>query len=40
MIGGDGQEEVYEFYAKWFLPHIPPDIEIISVSRIIAKAQW
>jgi carboxymethylenebutenolidase len=25
MIGGDGKEERYEFYAKYFLPQIPPD---------------
>ena len=30
MIGGNGREEVYEFYAKYFLPQIPPDIEICS----------
>lgn len=37
MIGGCGREEVYEFYAKCFLPQIPPDIEIIPVSRTIGQ---
>jgi len=35
MIGGDGKEEVYEFDVKYFLPHIPPDIEIVPVSGTI-----
>src|SRR5215471_12203115 len=39
MIGGDGQEEVYEFYAKHFLPQIPPDIEIVPVSRTIGQGR-
>src|SRR5215475_12081441 len=29
MIGGDGTEQVYEFYAKYFLPQIPPDTEVV-----------
>ena len=39
MIGGDGKEEVYEFYAKYFLPHIPPDTEIVPVSRTIGQGR-
>src|SRR5262249_34359917 len=39
MIGGDCQEEVYEFYAKYFLPQIPPDIEILPVSRTIGQGR-
>jgi carboxymethylenebutenolidase len=35
MIGGDGKEELDEFYAKYFVPQIPPDIEIVPVSLII-----
>ena len=27
MIGGDGREELHKFYAKYFLPQIPPDTE-------------
>jgi len=37
MIGGDGREEVHEFYAKYFLPQIPPDAEIVPVSRTIGQ---
>jgi carboxymethylenebutenolidase len=39
MIGGDGQEEVYEFYAHYFLPQIPPDIETVPVSRTIGQGR-
>ena len=39
MIGGNGREEVYEFYAKYFLPQIPPDIEIVPVSRTIGQGR-
>jgi carboxymethylenebutenolidase len=39
MIGGSGREEVYEFYAKCFLPNIPPDIEIVPVSRTIGQSR-
>ncbi len=35
MIGGDGREELHEFYAKYFLPQIPPDMEMVPVSRTI-----
>jgi len=37
MIGGDGREEVHEFYVKHFLPQIPPDAEIVRVSRTIGQ---
>ena len=39
MIGGDGKEELYEFYAKYFLPQIPPDTEMVSVSRTIGQGR-
>jgi carboxymethylenebutenolidase len=39
MIGGDGKEEVHEFYARYFLPHIPPDFEIVPVSRTIGQGR-
>jgi carboxymethylenebutenolidase len=39
MIGGDGEEEVYEFYAKYFLPQIPTDIEIVPLSRTIGQGR-
>jgi carboxymethylenebutenolidase len=39
MIGGDGKAEVYEFYAKHFLPQIPPDFEFVPVSRTIGQGR-
>ena len=39
MIGGDGKEEPHECYAKYFLPHIPPDTEMVQVSRTIGQGR-
>jgi len=39
MIGGNGREELYEFYARYFLPQIPPDTEMIPVSRTIGQGR-
>jgi carboxymethylenebutenolidase len=39
MIGGDGKEELYEFYAQYFLPQIPPDMEMVPVSRTIGQGR-
>jgi carboxymethylenebutenolidase len=39
MIGGDGKEELYEFYAKYFLPQIPSDTEMVPVSRTIGQGR-
>jgi carboxymethylenebutenolidase len=39
MIGGNGKEEVLEFYNRRFLPQIPPDIEIVPVSRTIGQGR-
>jgi carboxymethylenebutenolidase len=39
MIGGNGKEELHEFYAKYFLPQIPPDTEMVPVSRTIGQGR-
>jgi carboxymethylenebutenolidase len=39
MIGGDGREQLYEFYGKHFLPQIPPDLEMKPVSRTIGQGR-
>jgi len=39
LIGGNGREEVYEFYSKYFLSQIPPDMEMIPVSRTVGQDQ-
>src|SRR5262245_37305500 len=39
MIGGNGREEVYRFYSRYFLPQIPPDIEIVPLSRTVGQGR-
>jgi carboxymethylenebutenolidase len=39
MVGGRGRDEVRDFYANHFLSQIPPDIEMISVSRTIGQGR-
>jgi carboxymethylenebutenolidase len=39
MIGGNGREELYEFYARYFLPQIPPDTEMVPVLRTIGQGR-
>ena len=35
--GGTGRAGVHEFYANQFLPKIPPDFELNSVSQIFSN---
>jgi carboxymethylenebutenolidase len=37
MNGGVGREAVREFYAKHFLPQLPPDMEMILISRTVGQ---
>ena len=39
MLGGDGNQAVHEFYANHFLPQIPPDAEMVPVSRTIGQGR-
>ena len=39
MVGARGRDEVREFYANHFLSQIPPDMEIVPVSRTIGQGQ-
>jgi len=39
MIGGDGKEELHEFYAKYFLLQIRQDTEMVPVSRTIGQGR-
>jgi carboxymethylenebutenolidase len=39
MIGGDGHDELYEFYAQYFLPQMPPDMELVPVARTIGQGR-
>lgn len=35
MTGGVGKAELREFYAKHFIPQIPPDTEMVPLSRTV-----
>jgi carboxymethylenebutenolidase len=39
MTGGVGKAAVGEFYAKYFIPQIPPDFELVPISRTIGTDQ-
>ncbi|WP_224369945.1 ester cyclase [Hyalangium versicolor] len=39
MIGGRGTEELHTFYAKHFLNQLPPDIEVVPVSRTVGQGR-
>jgi carboxymethylenebutenolidase len=39
MIGGQGREEMRAFYSKHFLNQIPPDMEVVVVSRTTGEAR-
>src|SRR5215471_486025 len=39
VTGGYGKEGVHQFYAKYFLPQIPPDTEMVPVSRTIGQGR-
>ena len=38
MLGGDGKEEVYEFYGR-FMSQIPEDVEMVPVSRTVGQGR-
>jgi len=39
LTGGVGRNELREFYSKRFIPQLPPDTEMIPVSRTISEDQ-
>jgi carboxymethylenebutenolidase len=39
MTGGVGKAAVGEFYSKDFIPQIPPDFELVPISRTIGADQ-
>jgi carboxymethylenebutenolidase len=39
LTGGVGQDELREFYSKHFIPQMPPDTEMIPISRTIGTDQ-
>ena len=39
LTGGVGKEELREFYSKRFIPQMPPDTEMVPISRTIGNDQ-
>ena len=39
MIGARGRVELHDFYANHFLSQIPPDMEMVPVSRTIGQGR-
>lgn len=39
LTGGVGHDELREFYSKRFIPQMPPDTEMIPISRTIGNDQ-
>ena len=39
MVGARGRDEVRDFYANHFVSQLPPDIEIVAVSRTIGQGR-
>jgi carboxymethylenebutenolidase len=39
LTGGVGRDELREFYSKRFIPQMPPDTEMIPISRTIGTNQ-
>jgi len=39
LTGGVGREQLREFYSKRFIPQMPPDTEMIPLSRTIGSDQ-
>jgi carboxymethylenebutenolidase len=39
MTGGIGWEQLYEFYSKHFLPHLPADLEVTPISRTVGQGR-
>jgi carboxymethylenebutenolidase len=39
MIGARGRTELHDFYANHFLSQVPPDMEMVTVSRTIGQGR-
>jgi len=37
LTGGVGRSEVKDFYSRHFIPHMPPDVEIVPISRTVGS---
>jgi carboxymethylenebutenolidase len=39
LTGGSGKAQLREFYATHFIPRMPPDMEMVPISRTIGRDQ-
>jgi carboxymethylenebutenolidase len=39
LTGGVGRDELREFYSKRFIPQMPPDTEMVPISRTVGNDQ-
>jgi carboxymethylenebutenolidase len=39
MLGARGRDELHDFYANHFLSQLPPDMEVVTVSRTIGQGR-
>jgi carboxymethylenebutenolidase len=39
LTGGSGKAELREFYATHFIPHMPPDMNMVPISRTVGRDQ-
>ena len=39
LTGGIGRDQLREFYSKRFIPQMPPDTEMVPISRTIGTDQ-
>jgi carboxymethylenebutenolidase len=39
LTGGTGKPELRDFYARHFIPKMPPDLELIPISRTVGSDQ-
>lgn len=37
LMGGEGAEQLLEFYSTHFIPKMPADVQITPISRTIAS---
>src|SRR5690242_14778123 len=39
LTGGSGKAQLREFYATHFIPRMPPDLEMVPISRTVGRDQ-
>lgn len=39
LVGGKGRDEMHTFYSKHFLNQLPPDLEVVPISRTIGETR-